>query len=295
MSVKPIILKIVELIKNVMYGFSVEKALAKIDANSMLENEPVIDPCGTCGHCDNEADTSDCYVLEEEDHVGAVDEDTSDNCPVCYYATETRTRGCNHKLCVGCYDTLKAGLASWEHHVKCLICRTLFTDVQRQMTDAEKLSDYDRLREKNDQLMSQLNAVIGERDQMRLSRDIAQTRLETARTERRNRRRNGDAEVAVARPARQPSTRRGVLNVNEDEEDVVGVDINPREYGAKRPALSSTRVVLEYGQRLADIPFSARPRLRCGRNGCVKRTRRCCDGCGNVRACDEHMMCDVCA
>jgi hypothetical protein len=239
---------------------------------------------------------------EEAEDDAEVDVDTSDNCPVCYEATETRTRGCNHKLCGGCYDTLKSGLASWERHVKCPICRTLFTDIQRQMTDEEKVADYDRMRDENDRLMEQLNNAIRERDQMRMFRDVAQTRYESIRGERRNRRRarlvvDGDAEPAVARPARQsrvPRASRGVLNVNEDEEDVVGVEINPREYGASRPALSSTRVVLEDGQRLADIPFSARPRLRCGADGCVRRTRRCCDGCGNVRACEEHMVCGHC-
>lgn len=258
-----------------------------------------------CHYCFHHGDPDNCWCVNCAEEDVDVDADTSDNCPVCYEATETRTRGCNHKLCVGCFETLKSGLASWERHVKCPICRTLFTDIQRQMTDAEKLADYDRLREENDRLMSQLNTAIAERDRMRMSRDVAQTRMETARAERRQRRRNArlvvdeDAEP-VAQPARQPRqprvprASRGVLNVNEDEEDVVGVELNPREYGADRPALSSTRVVLEDGQRLADIPFSARPRLRCGRNGCVRRTRRCCDGCGNVRACEEHMTCEEC-
>ena len=312
------------------------------DRSVQLEDEPIVEPCGTCGHyecmCDNEpeydpeeterlrwrnemmatsiaipytpscvecggdtitgvcvCDVSSASTQSTEEEDVEVDEDTSDNCPVCYEATETRTRGCNHKLCGGCYDTLKSGLASYERHVKCPICRTLFTDIQRQMTDAEKIADYDRLREENDRMMEQLNRAIADRDRMRLSRDVARTRMETARAERRTRRRNADGEPRPPRQPRVPRASAGVLEVNEDEEDVVGVELNPREYGASRPALSSTRVVLEDGQRLADIPFSARPRLRCGRNGCVRRTRRCCDGCGNVRACEEHIMCEECA
>lgn len=135
------------------------------------------------------------------------------NCSACYEATENRIRGCNHKLCVGCFETLKSGLASWETHVKCPICRTLFTDIQRQMTDAEKLADYDRLREENDQLMSQLNSTIRERDQMRMSRDIAQTRLENARAECRTSRRNAVSE-STAQQSRVPRVSSGVLNVN---------------------------------------------------------------------------------
>ena len=96
------------------------------------------------------------------------------NCSMCYDSTETRIRGCNHKLCVGCFETLRTGLASWERHPKCPICRTLFTDIQRQMTDDEKLADYNRLREENDQLIAELNTTIRERDQARMSRDIAQ-------------------------------------------------------------------------------------------------------------------------
>lgn len=233
-----------------------------------------------------------------------IDNNDTDCCPVCQKPTETCTRGCNHKLCVGCFDTLKSGLASWECHVKCPICRTQFTDIQRPMTDAEKLADYDRLRDEADRLLAELNVAIGERDRMRMMRDIFQTRFETARAERRQRRRNtrlvveenenAEPVAQQPRPSQICRTSRGVLNVNEDEEDVIGVELNPRGYGSDRPALSSTRVVLAEGQQLADIPFSARPRLRCGCHGCVRRTRRVCDGCGNVRACEEHQLCDNC-
>jgi hypothetical protein len=52
--------------------------------------------------------------------------------------------------------------------------------------------------------------------------------------------------------------------------------------------------VLNDGEVLGDIEFGLRPRLKCCRQGCSRRTRRVCDGCRNIRVCEEHGLCSNC-
>lgn len=108
----------------------------------------------------------------------------------------------------------------------------------------------------------------------RLVAENIQLKNEIARLKekKRNRRQNRDTPI--------------VMVVDEDEPQIPTQPI--------QPARATTRVVLAEGQRLADLPFQARPRLNCDNEGCVRRTRRVCDGCGNMRACVEHKTCQYC-
>lgn len=263
--------------------------------HEVQENE-----CASCGYVglDGVMVCPDCGALpdpnEEDDDEQADDDEptddddetvSNDGCPVCYEPTEHTTE-CGHKLCVECHTNMTTN-----HNYNCPICRQrMVLGVRMPMTDAEKLADYDRMVAEN----------------RRLKAEVARLEPIARRSERRDARRamrgNAVAEpvVRVPRQPRQPRVPRAPRvpanhpEINLDEEDVVGIELNPRGYSGALGVPSTVQVVLNEGEVLGDIEFGLRPRLKCCIQGCVRRTRRVCDGCRNIRVCEEHQRCPDC-
>jgi hypothetical protein len=277
------------------------------------EPEPLVCSCGEpiedgrfdeCEFCDQQRADNEYQDQQEEEQPEPTDEDavseteemTHDGCPVCYEPTEHLTVDCGHKLCVDCHNTMTHG-----HNWNCPICRQrMVLGVRLPMTDAEKLADYDRMVAENRRLKAEVARLepLARRNTQRAER-VA--RVGGRRTRRANLVVDGDEPaVPVPRPARQPRVARAPRvpanhpEINLDEEDIVGVGVNPREYSGAVGVPSTVQVVLNDGEVLGDIEFGLRPRLKCCRQGCSRRTRRVCDGCRNIRVCEEHGKCATC-
>ncbi len=249
-----------------------------------------------------------CYLCAEQtddnDTVSETEEISHDGCPVCFEPTEYTTVDCGHKLCAECHTHM----TEVTHNYSCPICRQrMVLGVRLPMTDAEKLADYDRLFAENRRLKAENDRLA----------PIA--RRNERHAERRARRVNAEPVAQpVQRPPRQPRPPRPprqprfVLN-DEDREtararqaeiaaergfnDVIPLEVianTDNGFTNLVPAPSRVVVRLEDGQVLGDVDFNSRPRLKCCINGCARRTRRVCDGCRNIRVCEQHQRCPDC-
>lgn len=200
-------------------------------------------------------------------------------CPMCHDPTETRTRECNHKLCWSCYREMRADV-----HVKCPTCSSTFTDLKCQMTDAEKISDYERLRSECDRLISEVNASNRERGLIQMRFDLAQARLEQHDLMRMR----NDVEQSRLEMSCQDRQESSVEEQEEKEEISIGMDVEENIATQPHPQPNP-------GNVLGDIRFTLRARQSCCIEGCHRKTRRVCNGCRDIRVCVEHNKCLYCA
>ena len=245
-------------------------------------------------------DTDNEEELQEEiiDDDPEPELDTQEKCPCCLEEEwgNTFTR-CGHPLCVDCYtNLLRVPSYFGRRQDGCPICRTIMTEPPiKALTDAEKLEDYERMKRAFEEMERERNTQGNRQD--RFNRQHYQQRvneLSTTNLNQSRRIRQLEAENAqlrtqlgggVAVAVAQAPVAQGVARPNRRVRDA---------NDPTRPAGRNDPINLQPNQVLGDLEFARRPRARCGCEGCNRFTRRVCDGCRNVRVCQEHMRCPNC-